>query len=119
MKLRAVKEILDANVVVGEQYLDREVFWGCGCELMSDVLIISKQESLLLTGLVNSQVIRTAELKNIKAIVFVRGKSPTPEMIALAEAKGMVLLNTGCSLYISSGLLYTNGLSGHEVDPAL
>ncbi|MDR1687433.1 MAG: hypothetical protein LBS21_02325 [Clostridiales bacterium] len=112
MTLARIREILDANVLACERNMHHEVSSACGSDLMSDVLAFAKERVLLLTGLINPQVIRTAEMLDIKAIMFVRGKSPTPEMIALAEEKGMVLMNTGHPLYISSGLLYSNGLGG-------
>ncbi len=74
MTLEEVKEILEAEVIVGNN-LQMEVKMGCGCDLMSDVLAFIKSESLLLTGLTNTQVIRTAEMADITAICFVRGKN--------------------------------------------
>lgn len=112
MTLAKIKELLDANVLACEENLDVEVASACGSDLMSDVLAFAKEKVVLLTGLINPQVIRTAEMLDIKAVVFVRGKSPTPEMIALAEDKEMVLLNTGHPLYIAAGILYSNGLGG-------
>lgn len=112
MTLAQIKEILDANILACEENLQTEVASACGSDLMSDVLAFAKEKVVLLTGLINPQVIRTAEMLDIKAVVFVRGKSPTPEMISLAEEKGMVLLNTSHPLYISAGLLYSNGLRG-------
>ncbi|WP_058485118.1 DRTGG domain-containing protein [Defluviitalea phaphyphila] len=114
MKLSEVKEILDAEVLVGEHNLDREVYLACGSDLMSDVLAFVKDKVLLLTGLVNPQVIRTAEMMDIKAIVFVRGKKPSEEILKLAEEKDMIILTTKYPLYISCGLLYSKGLTGQE-----
>lgn len=114
MKLEEVKRILDAEVLVGEDRLDREVILACGSDLMSDVLAFVKEKVLLLTGLTNPQVIRTAEMMDIKAIVFVRGKKPDKETLELAELKKMVVLTTKHPLYISSGLLYSNGLTGKD-----
>ena len=85
MKLSEVKEILNAEVVAGEEFLDREVKSAFGSDLMSDVLAFVKDQALLLTGLVNGQVIRTAEMMDIKAIVFVRGKKPTEDIAELAK----------------------------------
>jgi hypothetical protein len=77
---------------------------------MSDVLAFAKEEVLLLTGLVNPQVIRTAEMLDIKAIVFVRGKIPTEDMIRMAEQKNMIILSTDYPLYKACGELYQLGL---------
>lgn len=110
MEIRKVKEILNAKLWIGEEKLDREVHSACGCDLMSDVLAFAKEEVLLLTGLINPQVIRTAEMLDIRAIVFVRGKNPTEDMIEMARQKSMILLSTDYPLYIACGELYQLGL---------
>lgn len=110
MKIKEVQSILKANVWTGEEKLEKEVHAACGCDLMSDVLAFAKEEVLLLTGLVNPQVIRTAEMLDIKAIVFVRGKAPTEDMIKMAEQKKMIILSTDYPLYIACGELYSLGL---------
>lgn len=112
MQLKQVKDLLNATLWIGEEQLPNEVYTACGCDLMSDVLAFAKEKVLLLTGLVNLQVIRTAEMLDIKAIVFVRGKSPTEDMIALATEKGMTLFSTDEPLYIACGKLYEAGLTG-------
>lgn len=110
MKVREVKELLDAVVETGEAKLDMEVKTACGSDMMSDVLAFVKEEGLLLTGLVNPQVVRTAEMMDIKVIVFVRGKVPSAEMIELAEERGMVLMRTQKPMYVACGELYQAGL---------
>ncbi len=110
MKLSKVREILDARVLAGEELLEHEVNSACGSDLMSDVLAFVKDRALLLTGLMNPQVIRTAEMMDITAIVFVRGKCPDEPLIEMANAKDMVIMSTEYPLYIASGLLYSNGL---------
>ena len=110
MKLSEVKNILNAQVIVGEKHLEREVHSACGCDLMSDVLAFVKDQALLLTGLVNGQVIRTAEMMDIKAVVFVRGKKPTDEVKELAEEYSMVVMTTDYPLYSACGKLYSDGL---------
>ncbi|MGL4738245.1 MAG: hypothetical protein ACRCW2_12415 [Cellulosilyticaceae bacterium] len=112
MKIIQIKTVLDAKQWVGEEFNEREVHAACGCDLMSDVLAFAKEKVLLLTGLVNPQVIRTAEMLDIKAIVFVRGKEPTDEMINMARQKRMILLSTDHPLYVACGKLYTSGLTG-------
>lgn len=110
MKLNEVKEILEAKVLCGDDKLDTEVRAACGCDLMSDVLAFVKDQALLLTGLMNSQVVRTAEMMDMKAIVFVRGKTPSDEILELATDAGIVILSTELPLYLSCGKLYNNGL---------
>ena len=80
---------------------------------MSDVLAYVKDQAVLLTGLVNPQVVRTAEMMDMVCIVFVRSKVPTAEMVALAHENGMVLLKTQKRMYEACGKLYANGLGGN------
>lgn len=110
MKLEEVKTILNAQIWVGKNQLEDEVDSACGCDLMSDVLAFAKEKIILLTGLINLQVIRTAEMLDIKAIIFVRGKVPTDDMITLAREKGICLLSTRIPLYLACGKLYEAGL---------
>ena len=112
MTLEEVKEILKAEVIVGPNNLQMEVKMGCGCDLMSDVLAFIKSESLLLTGLTNTQVVRTAEMADVAAICFVRGKKPDEETIRLAESKELPLLVTQLPMFESCGQLYKKGLMG-------
>lgn len=114
MKLSKIKDVLNAEVVVGEEFLDREVKSAFASDLMSDVLAFVKDQALLLTGLVNGQVIRTAEMMDIKAIVFVRGKKPTEDIAALAKEYSMVVMTTDYTLYPSCGKLYSEGLVPNE-----
>jgi len=112
MTLQEIKDILDAQVIIAPQGLNMELKMACGCDLMSDVLAFIKEESLLLTGLTNLQVVRTAEMANVKALVFVRGKEPDREAIALAMAKNIPLLVTDLPMYEACGRLYQRGLPG-------
>jgi len=111
MKLSQVCEILDAKTLVTGD-MDAEVLTACGSDFMSDVLAFAKEQALLLTGLVNAQVIRTADMMDMKAIAFVRGKTPNEDMIALAQERGIVLLSTTKPMYIACGQLYEAGLRG-------
>ena len=110
MKISAIRELLDAEVVCGEDSLEREVFSACGSDMMSDVLAYVKDQAVLLTGLINSQVVRTAEMMDMVCIVFVRSKSPTDEMIELARENGIVLLKSKKRMYEACGKLYAAGL---------
>ncbi len=112
MKISQVKELLEATVISGEDMLGRHVYSACGSDMMSDVLAYVKDQSVLLTGLVNSQVIRTAEMMDMVCIVFVRNKQPSEEMIELARESGIVLLATEMRLYEACGKLYEGGLRG-------
>ncbi len=112
MTLQEIKEILQAQILIAPQDLQMEIKMACGCDLMSDVLAFTKEDSLLLTGLTNLQVVRTADMANIKALVFVRGKEPDREAIALAMAKKIPMLLTDLPMYEACGLLYQHGLKG-------
>ncbi len=115
MKICQIKELLSAKVICGEDMLDRHVYSACGSDMMSDVLAYVKDQSVLLTGLVNSQVIRTAEMMDMVCIVFVRSKMPSEEMIELAKDSGIALLATDKRLYEACGKLYEGGLRGNGV----
>ena len=108
MTVQKIKELLDAQVLCGESLLEREV------HTASDVLAFVKEQAVLLTGLVNPQVIRTAEMMDMQCIVFVRGKQPDEDMKALAAERGMVLLSTEYEMFTSCGMLYANGLRGRS-----
>jgi predicted transcriptional regulator len=108
--LDEILALLDGQLVSKSSDLNMEVEFACGADLMSDVLAFTHAGTLLLTGLTNPQVVRTAEMTGIKAIVFVRGKAPSPETVALAEDKGIPVLTTRYTLYESCGRLYTHGL---------
>lgn len=113
MKLQEVQRILNANVHTAyDGWEETEVKSACGSDLMSDVLAFVKNQALLLTGLVNPQVIRTAEMMDIRVIVFVRGKEPGEDVVELAKNMDMVILSTEMPLYVSCGKLYSAGLSG-------
>ena len=113
MKIAEIKDLLAAEVVCGEDLLENEVYSACGSDMMSDVLAYVKDQAVLLTGLVNPQVLRTAEMMDMICIVFVRSKCPTDEMIALARDSGMVLLKTKKRMYEVCGKLYAAGLCGN------
>ena len=115
MKIREIKDLLGAEVLCCEQNLDKNAYSACGCDLMSDVLAYVKDQAVLLTGLVNPQVIRTAEMMDMVCIVFVRSKMPTEEMIELAKESGIVILLSDKRLYEACGILYSNGLVGNKV----
>ena len=110
MKISQIQELLEAEIVCGEDQLDKEVASACGSDMMSDVLAYVKDQAVLLTGLVNPQVVRTAEMMDMVCVVFVRSKAPTQEMVNLAKEHGMVLLKTRKRMYEACGKLYAAGL---------
>jgi predicted transcriptional regulator len=112
MKLEEIRRILNAEVIAGEEEMDKEVYYACGSDLMSDVLAFAKPGALLLTGLTNIQSVRTAEIADIKAIVYVRGKQPDAAAIKLAKEKKIPLLSTSLRMFEACGRLYMAGLRG-------
>ncbi len=115
MKIREIAKLLEADVLCGEELIDGEVFSACGCDMMSDVLAFVKEQAVLLTGLCNPQVVRTAEMMDMRCIVFVRGKMPPADVVDLARDSGIVVLSTSERMYVACGKLYANGLSGGSV----
>ena len=112
MTVNDAMEILGAKVLVGNERLVEEVRSACGSDMMSDVLAFSKDHSILLTGLCNPQVIRTAEMLDIVCVIFVRGKKPDEMTLQMAEDSGLVVLATGHRMFSACGMLYKAGLGG-------
>ncbi len=114
MNIKDIVRLLDADIICGSDRLETEVKSACGADMMSDVLAFVKDQSVLLTGLSNPQVIRTAEMMDMVCIVLVRGKRPDAMMQELARAKGIVLLCSRHRMYSACGILYKNGLGAGE-----
>ncbi len=114
MKIREIKELLNAEILCFPEGLDKEVNSACGSDMMSDVLAYVKDQAVLLTGLLNPQVIRTAEMMDMICVVFVRSKKPTEEMLQLAKEHEMVVLSTNLRMYDACGKLYHAGLGSGE-----
>lgn len=111
MKLYEVQKLLTATQLCGNYgCLDFEVYTGCGADLMSDVLAFTKDGALLLTGLTNPQVIRTADVGGLVAVIFVRGKLPSPETAEMAKSLDVPLFTTQHTLFEACGILFSNGL---------
>lgn len=115
MTVREVQQVLGARVLIGEEHLDREVRSACGSDMMSDVLAFSKDHSVLLTGLCNPQVIRTAEMLDIVCVIFIRGKKPDETILKMAEERDLIILETGHRMFSACGMLYQAGLDGGAV----
>ncbi len=111
MVIKDIIDILDAEVITAAD-LNAEVKTACGSDMMSDVLAYVKDQSVLVTGLINPQVVRTAEMMDMRCIVFVRGKEPDQTVIDLAKHREITLLKTHYRMFTACGLLYENGLRG-------
>ncbi len=112
MDLKDVQRVLKAKILVGEEFMNRQVETCCGSDLMSDVLAFTKCNTLLCTGLINIQVIRTAGISDLSGIVIVRGKLPSPDFLNFAREAQMPVMTTDCTLFEACGLLYMAGLRG-------
>jgi len=115
MKIADAAQLLNAKVLTGESYIDADVTSAFACDLMSDVLAFANGYKMLLSGLCNAQVIRTAEMLDMSCIIFVRGKLPDDQMILMAEQNNMVLLQTDYTMFTSSGILYEAGIKGGQM----
>ena len=110
MKLYEVQQVLGASQIWGHHCLERDVATACGADLMSDVLAFTKDGALLLTGLTNPQVVRTADVGGLTAIVFVRGKTPSQEAAEMAKELDIPLFSTPHTLFEACGLLFAKAL---------
>ena len=110
MTIREIRDILNAVLWTDGSHLDAPVASACGSDMMSDVLAFAKNQPVLLTGLVNPQVVRTAEMMDIRCIVFVRGKKPEADIVRLAQEYGIELMTTRFRMFLACGLLYEHGL---------
>ena len=112
MTIGRLTELLEAQVLCGAEDPEEEIPNVFAGDMMSDILACPEEIALMLTGLANQQVIRTADMMDIGAIVFVRGKQPAGDLIAMARERGMTVLLTQKGMYESCGLLYGAGLEG-------
>ena len=112
MTIRQVMEIVEGTVLIGEDRLDSRVDTACGSDLMSDVLAFVKEKTVLITGLINPHVLRTAEMLDITCIVFSRGKKPSEEILEMAEEIGITVISSPLTTYTACGELYVHGLPG-------
>jgi predicted transcriptional regulator len=112
MKLSEIREILEAEFLVGDDSKDLQISTGFGCDLNSDMLTYHTSGTLLLTGLTNIQVLRSSVISEVKAVVFVRGKQPSLELIEQARAHGIPLMATRFTMFTACGRLFNKGIRG-------
>ncbi len=110
VKIREIIKFVDARIVTCEADLEKEFDKAFSSDLMSDVLTLDVENILLITGLANLQLVRTAEMADIHAVLLARGKRATPEIVGLANENGLIIMETPFSIYKASGILYMNGL---------
>ena len=116
MTIGQIAKILDAKWICGEEQQDLEVTYAFASDMMSDVLAHVGMDTMLLTGLINSQSVRTAEMLDVPCLVFVRGKLPHQDALQRAELIGLPMLVTTCSMYEACGRLYAAGLSACQLE---
>lgn len=116
MKIREIVELLDAKICYGEEFLDVDIKSACAADMMSDVLAFLKDQALLISGLCNPQVIRTADMMDIKCVALVRGKMPTPDMLEIAKQREIAIISSKARMYAACGKLYEAGLKPGEFD---
>ena len=116
MTVKEIAQILDAQWLCGQEEGDRVVHYAFASDMMSDVLAYVQEDTVLLTGLVNSQSVRTAEMLDLPCVVFVRGKNPHQDAILRARELGMVALSTQYTMFESCGKLYTAGMKAVEIE---
>jgi len=114
MKIKELVDIVQGQVLTSGVELDREIIGGCGADLMSDVLASIQPDAVLLTGLCSTQVIRTAQMADVAAIIFVRGKRPTLDTIRLANQEKIPLISSAYGMFELCGRLYQAGLHSLE-----
>jgi len=111
VKITKIIELTQAKVVAGKTDKNHDLQKAFSSDLMSDVLTLDDDHILLITGLANVQLIRTAEMADIEVVVLARNKKATDDMIELANENGLVLLETPYSIFRTSGILFKNGLN--------
>ena len=114
MKLTEIIKKIDGTLCTADLVADIDIKGGCGADLMSDVLASIQPQAVLLTGLVNPQVVRTAQMADVSAIIFVRGKCPHPETIELATQERIPIISTPLGMFEVCGRLYCAGLPSME-----
>lgn len=112
LKLKEIAALLDARTLCGKDKEELEILCACGSDMMSEVLAFTKYNAVLLTGLLNNHVLRTAEMLDIQCIIFVRGKVPGTDLIEMAEEMDIALLTTEKPMFTACGILYQNGIKG-------
>lgn len=115
MKLKEIVDLLEAELITDSAHLEKEISCAFGSDLISDILMCTKEPTILLTGLTNPQVIRLSDMIDLLGIIFVRGKRPPEELIEMANERDLPLISTKFTMYKSAGLLYNTGLRSCKI----
>ena len=116
MTIRDLADKLGSRVLIGQDRLDQPVYSACCSDLMSDVLAFVNEKTVLITGLTNHNVLRTADMLDLKCLVFARGKVPGEELLEQAQEQGLVVMTTRETAFTACGLLYQAGLRGVPIE---
>jgi len=116
MTVNEIAAILEARFLCCEEEGERQVRSAFASDMMSDVLAFVTEDTLLLTGLINSQSVRTAEMLDLPALVFVRGKNPHQDAVERAKMIGIPALTTQLTMYEACGRLYGAGVRGVAIE---
>ena len=116
MDLKSIERLLKGSVLTSNRGENLDVKKAFACDLMSDVLALVEEDVALITGLTNIQAIRTAEMKDIQCVIFVRGKKPSLNVIELADEKGITIMSTSKTMFNACCELYKAGITGLEID---
>lgn len=116
MTIGDMVKILHAKVLLGEDKMDTPVYTACCSDLMSDVLAFVNEKTVLITGLTNPHVVRTADMLDLKCLVFARGKVPSDDILEQAEEQGLAVITTRETAFTTCGLLYSAGLRGVPIE---
>jgi hypothetical protein len=114
MDLKEIVNLVEGTPLNPEVDMDIKIRGGCGADLMSDVLASSQPKAVLLTGLTNPQVVRTAQIAEFRAIIFVRGKQPQPETLTIATQEKIPLITSPFGMFELCGRLHRAGLPSFE-----
>lgn len=110
MKVKDIVNVLNGTIVTGGDKVHLDIDFGFASDLMSDVLTLQTENMVLITGLINIQTIRTAEMADIGCIIFARGKKASPEIVELARENNIVIIECSFSMFKTCGLLFNSGL---------
>ena len=112
MKLVEIKEVLECGILTGDEMLSLDIETVVASDGMSEILACPCEGALKITGLVNIQSVRTADVAGVAGVVYVRGKAPEDKVIALAREKGLPVLSTRYGMFDVCGILREKGLIG-------
>ena len=112
MRLSEIAQLLGCEIIVGDLAQDADIKLCFAADLLSDVLAFSSSDAILLTGLASIQSVHTADVADLRAIIFVHDKRPGPQVVDLARSKKIPLLTTKHNLFDACGVLHDGGLKG-------